>query len=91
MKLVEVVEQINEIDEDQIIFQENPEVYDSDIILEYGDETDSEIKNLMEGISISYEVSLAKNLLKIGKKDWIISPQAIETAKRLHHYAKFDA
>lgn len=41
MNLVYLVDNINDIDEKQIIFQESPQEFESEIILDYGNESDS--------------------------------------------------
>lgn len=92
MNLVEFVERVNDLDEDQIIFQENTEIFESDIILEYGDDSYSG-GHEKDGRKYQYliEVAIAKEFIE----DWLQSidyrPTNVEIAKRLYEYAIYDA
>jgi len=92
MKLVDLVNTIDSVDEESIIFQEDRESFDSDIILSVAAEGDGGVKE--EGGKKYYyliEVFLAKEFID----DWIASlnykPTANEIAKRLYDYAINDA
>ncbi len=92
MKLVDLVNTINSVDEESIIFQEDRENFESDIILSFPEEGDGAVK---EGGGKKYyyliEVFLAKEFID----DWVTSlnykPTANEIAKRLYDYAINDA
>lgn len=92
MKLVDLVNTINRVDEGFIIFQEDRENFDSDIVLSVAEEGDGGVKE--EGGKKYYyliEVFLAKEFIN----DWVASlnykPTANEIAKRLYVYAINDA
>ena len=92
MKLVDLVNTINRVDEEFIIFQEDRENFDSDIVLSVAEEWDGGVKE--EGGKKYYyliEVFLAKEFIN----DWVASlnykPTANEIAKRLYDYAINDA
>jgi hypothetical protein len=92
MKLVDLVNTINTVDEESIIFQEDRENFDSDIILSFAEEGDEGVKE--EGEKKYYyliEVFLAKEFID----DWVASlnykPTVNEIAKRLYEYAINDA
>ena len=92
MKLVDLVNTINSVDEESIIFQEDRDFFDSNIILSFAEEGDGGIKQ-KEGRKYYYliEVFLAKEFID----DWTASldykPAADEIAKRLYDYAINDA
>jgi hypothetical protein len=92
MKLVEFIENLESVDEDLIIFQENKEDYNSDIILAFGEEGDDGIK-IENGKKYNYliEVFLAKEFVEdwLGSLDYL--PNKNEIAKRLFEYAINDA
>jgi len=92
MNLIDLISQINNVDEDLIIFLENMDDYKSDLILEYPEEDDNGIK--IENDNKYYyllEVFLAKEFIS----DWIASldysPSPEEIAKRLYEYGINDA
>jgi len=92
MKLIDLIDNINNIEEDLIIFQENEKDYNSDIILSYGEEGDEGIKIINETkYSYLIEVFLAKEFIE----DWLQSidyvPSKSDIAKRLYEYAHNDA
>ncbi|MGF7041125.1 hypothetical protein [Mucilaginibacter lappiensis] len=92
MKLVDVIKIIESINEEQIIFQENMEDFNSDIILSTGDEGDGGIK-VVDTKKYYYliEIFLAKEFIE----DWVetltYAPDHNEIAKRLYNYAINDA
>lgn len=92
MKLIDVVENIENFKEELIIFQENRDDYNSDVILSNGEEGDKGIKD-KNGKKYYYliEIFLAKELIE----DWIqslsYSPSPDEITKRLYDYAINDA
>ena len=92
MKLVDLIEDIENVNEELIIFQEDMENFNSDIILAFGEEGDEGVKE-ENGKKYHYliEVFLAKEFIE----DWVASldysPNSNEMAKRLHEYAINDA
>jgi len=92
MKLTDLVLEIEGLDEDAIIFQEDINNYESDIILSYSEDGDGGIKT-ENGRKYYYllEVFLAKEFVN----DWLSSlshvPTTNEIAKRLYEYAVNDA
>lgn len=92
MKLVDLIGNLNNVDEDLIIFQENKADFNSDIILASAQEGD-EGKKVENGKEYFYllEVFLAKEFVE----DWVNSlsykPTNEEIARRLHAYAIYDA
>lgn len=92
MKLVDLIENIENINEELIIFQEDKENFNSDIILSFGEDGDGGIKE-ESGKIYHYliEVFLAKEFIE----DWVASldylPSSNEIAKRLFEYAINDA
>jgi len=92
MKLFELIEHFEDVNEELIIFQEDKENFNSDIILSYGEDGDGGIKEL-NGKKYHYliEVYLAKEFIV----DWVASldylPNSNETAKRLYEYSINDA
>lgn len=90
MKLIDLIKDIDNIDQEAIIFQEEKENPNSDIILSFAE--DGGIKE--EGGRKYYyliEVFLAKEFVD----DWVASldyePTIEEKAKRLYNYAMNDA
>ena len=92
MKLIDLIEGIENVNEELIIFQENMGDFDSDIILAFGEEGDEGVKEENEKkYHYLIEVFLAKEFIE----DWIASldyaPNSNEMAKRLYEYAINDA
>ncbi len=92
MKLIDFVKIITDVDDELIIFQENKEDFNSDIILSYGKDGDNGIKiNGNKKYYYLIEVFLAKEFVQ----DWIQSldfiPNEGQIAKRLFKYALNDA
>jgi hypothetical protein len=92
MKLIDFIERMDSVDEELIIFQENRDDFNSDIIVSKGKEGDGGIK--IENDKKYYyliEVFLAKEFIA----DWIqsldYSPGQAEIAKRLYDYSMNDA
>lgn len=92
MKLVDLVNSIDNIAEESIVFLEDRENFDSDIIVSFAEEGDGGVK--LEGGRKYYyliEVFLAKEFID----DWIASldytPTSVDVAKRLYDYAINDA
>lgn len=92
MNLIDLINTINDVDEDSIIFLKDINDYKSDLILSYPEVGDNGIKE-EDGTKYYYliEVFLAKEFIS----DWIDSldyrPSAEEIAKRLHEYGINDA
>lgn len=92
MKLVDLIPEIERINEELIIFQEDTNDFNSDIILSPADDNDGGVKE-ENGRTYQYliEVFLAKEFIE----DWVsglnYSPTQNEIAKRLHEYAMNDA
>ncbi|WP_295230295.1 hypothetical protein [uncultured Chryseobacterium sp.] len=92
MTLIDLINTINDVDEDSIIFLKDINDYKSDLILSYPEDGDNGIKE-EHGTKYYYliEVFLAKEFIS----DWIDSldyqPSAEEIAKRLHEYGINDA
>lgn len=92
MKLIDLVENINGIDDNLTIFQETRDDPNSDIILANAEEDGSNIK-IENGKEYYYliEIFLAKEFIE----DWIrsldYSPSQGEIANRLYEYAINDA
>ncbi|KMQ64582.1 hypothetical protein ACM46_10010 [Chryseobacterium angstadtii] len=90
--LIDLVNKIDEVDEDSIIFLKDIDNYKSDIVLAYPEDGDNGIKEI-GGIKYHYllEVFLAKEFVS----DWIASlgysPSQEEIAKRLYEYGINDA
>lgn len=90
MKLIDLIKDIDNIDQEAIIFQEEKENPNSDIILSFAE--DGGIKEV-GGRKYYYfiEVFLAKEFVD----DWVASldyePTIEEKAKRLYDYAMNDA
>lgn len=92
MKLIDLIKNINDLDEDLIIFIASKEYYESDIILDYPPENDSGIKE-REGIKFYYliEVFLAKEFIEDWTNSLDFQPSDIDIAKRLFEYGINDA
>ncbi len=92
MKLIDVVENIENLEEELIVFQENRDDYNSDVILSNGEEGDEGVK-VENGKKYYYlmEIFLAKEFIE----DWVpslnYSPSPDEITKRLYDYAINDA
>lgn len=92
MKLIELIENLETINDDLIIFQENLDDFNSEVILSQSEEGNKEIK-IVNNKKYYYliEVFLAKEFVD----DWIQSlnhlPTENEIAKRLYDYAINDA
>lgn len=91
MKLVDLINDIDNIEDDKIIFQADLENPHSDIILAFpvGDGGDLE----ENGTKYFYliEVFLAKEFLEDWEQNLGYGPSPEEKAKRLHEYAINDA
>ena len=92
MKLTDLIKDIENIDQEAIIFQEDRENPNSDIILSFAEEGDEGIKNV-EGRKYYYliEVFLAKEFVEDWEASLDYKPTLEETAKRLYDYAINDA
>lgn len=92
MNLIDLIRNIENIDDDAIIFQEDKENFNSDIILSHAEEGDGGFKE-DKGKKYFYliEVFLAKEFIE----DWIenleYKPTEEEIAKRVYEYAINDA
>ncbi len=92
MKLTDLIKDIENVDQEAIIFQEDRENPNSDIILSYAEGGDEGVKE-EDGKKYYYliEVFLAKEFVD----DWEASidyvPSIEEKAKRLYDYAINDA
>ena len=92
MNLINLIEKIETVDEEKIIFLGNKGDFNADIILSYGEDGDHGIK-VEDGKEYYYliEVYLAKEFIK----DWVNSltyvPTPAEISKRLYEYAINDA
>lgn len=91
MKLVDVVNTINNIDEESIIFQEDRENFDSDVILSFAEEGDEGVKEGGKKYYYLIEVFLAKEFIDERVASLNYKPTANEIAKRLYDYAINDA
>ena len=90
MKLIDLINSLENINDDLIIFQEQIDNFDSDIMLffaEDGGEKEYEGKKYYYLI----EVFLAKEFIQ----DWVSTldyrPSSLDIAKRLYNYATNDA
>ena len=92
MNLIELIEVIGDVDEELIIFQENKDDFNSDIILSYGENNDGGRKE-ENGKKYYYliEVFLAKEFIEDWTSGLGYNPNQIEIAKRLFEYAINDA
>lgn len=92
MKLNDFIENMEDIDQEAIIFQEDIENAFSDIIISYPEEEDHGVKEV-DGKKYFYliEVFLATEFIE----DWVASlnhkPSVEDIVKRLHEYALNDA
>jgi hypothetical protein len=92
MKITDIVESIDSLDDDLIIFQEDLDDFNSNVILANAEEGDGGIKK-ENGKSYYYllEIFLAKEFIE----DWVQSldydPGLDAIAKRLYDYAINDA
>lgn len=95
MKLKEIVEDIANIDEDAIIFQEDINDVDSNAILYFAEEEEEQIGLVKQENGITYHYLLEVFLAKEFLDDWIASlpysPTTEEKVKRLQKYAVNDA
>lgn len=92
MKLIDVIEIIDSIDDELIVFQEDCDDFSSDVILANAEEGDEGVENYIEtNYFYLLEVFLAKEFIE----DWIQSldytPSSEEIAKRINYYAINDA
>jgi len=92
MNLIELVTNIENVDEEAIIFQESKDDFNSDIILSYAEEGDEGIKE-ERGRKYYYliEVFLAKEFIEDWKSNLDYQPTFEEIAQRLHEYGINDA
>ena len=92
MKLVDILESIETIDEELIIFQEDKNDYSSDVILAYGGIDDNGLKN-ENGKTYHYllEALLAKEFIEEWTQSLSYVPTPDDIAIRLHYYAQNDA
>ncbi len=92
MKLTDLIKDIENIDQEAIIFQENMDNPNSDIILSFAEEGDEGIKEV-EGRKYYYliEVFLAKEFIEDWEASLNYNPTIKEKAERLHDYAINDA
>ncbi len=92
MKLIDVVENIENIEDELIVFQENPDDYNSDVILTNSEKGGDLVENENGGkYHYLIEIFLAKEFID----DWVRSldytPSSEEITRRLHSYAINDA
>lgn len=92
MKLSELIDEIDNIDDELIIFLADINDFNSDIILEYGEENDRGIK-IKDGKKYYYllEIFLAKEFIDDWKNGLNYSLSNDEIAKRLYDYGVNDA
>ena len=92
MKLADLINDIENIDQEAIIFQEDRENPDSDIVISFAEEGDGGIKE-EEGRKYYYliEVFLAKEFLEDWEASLDYRPTLEQKAKRLYDYAINDA
>jgi len=92
MKLIDLIKDIENVDQDYIIFQEYRDNPNSNIILSYAEEGDRGIKE-HAGRKYYYliEVFLAKEFVDDWKASLNYNPSFEETVKRLYDYAINDA
>jgi hypothetical protein len=92
MKLVDLIENIERVDEELIIFQKDIGDFNSDIILAYGKVGDGAVKEENREIyHYLIEVFLAKEFIEDWTQGLNYLPSYSETAKRLYEYAINDA
>jgi hypothetical protein len=92
MKLIDVIRDIDNLDEELIIFHVSKEDFTSDVILSYAEEGDNGVKQ-EDGINYYYllEVFLAKEFIEDWKNSLNYEPSEQEVAKRLFKYGINDA
>lgn len=92
MKLTNLIKDIENIDQEAIIFQEDRENPNSDIIISFAEEVDEGIKEV-EGRKYYYliEVFLAKEFLENWEASLDYRPTLEHKTKRLYDYAINDA
>jgi hypothetical protein len=92
MKLVDIIKDINNLDEELIIFQASKEDFTSDILLLHKEEGDNGVKE-KEGIAYHYllEVFIVKEFIEDWKNSLNEKPSELEIAKRLFEYGINDA
>ncbi|MDA3616322.1 hypothetical protein [Polluticaenibacter yanchengensis] len=92
MKLTHLIKEIENIDEEAIIFQEDKGDPNSDIMLSFAEEGDEGVKEV-EGRKYYYliEVFLAKEFVEDWEASLGYKPTLEEKAKRLYDYAINDA
>jgi len=92
MKLTDVIKEIENIDEEAIIFKENRENPNSDIILSFAPDGDQGIKEV-ERKKYYYliEVFLAKEFVDDWEASLNYKPSIDEKSKRVYEYATNDA
>lgn len=92
MKLIDLIKDIENVDQEAIIFQEDRENSNSDIILSYAEEGDEGVKE-EDGKKYYYliEVFLAKEFVDDWEASIDYEPSIEEKAKRLYDYAINDA
>ena len=91
MKLIDLINDIESIEEDKIIFQEDLGNPNSDVILSFAEGDGGPIE--LNGTNYFYliEVFLAKEFLEDWEHSLGYVPSLEEKAKRLHDYAINDA
>lgn len=92
MKLIDLVKDIKNLDEEAIIFQEDRENPNSDIILSLVEDGDEQVKQ-QEGRKYYYliEVFLAKEFIEDWEASLDYKPTLEQTTERLYDYAINDA
>jgi len=92
MKITDLIDDFEEINDELIIFQEDKDDLNSDIILSHGEVGDGGIKK-ENGKEFFYliEVFLAKEFINDWKSGLSYSPSKNEIAQRLYEYAINDA
>jgi hypothetical protein len=92
MKLINLVKNLENVDQEAIIFQENRENPNSDIILSFAEKGDEGVKQ-EAGRKYYYliEVFLAKEFIDDWEASLDYKPTLEETAKQLYDYAINDA
>ena len=92
MKLIDVIKDLENIDQEAIIFQEDRDNFHSDVIISFAEEGDGGTKE-KEDRKYYYliEVFLAKDFVKDWEASLDYEPTLEETAKRLYDYAINDA
>lgn len=92
MTVIDLISNINEVDEDAIIFLEDLNDYKSDLILSYPEDGDNGVKKEND-ITYYYliEVFLAKEFISEWINSLSRSPSNDDIAKRLYEYGINDA